>query len=198
MRRSKLHLRLLAAIVLAASACCAAAQQATTPGFTLDRLMSLLAQRQHGEVTFVELDYFAILDRPLKSAGVLLYEAPSHLEKKTLEPRQESLILDGDQLTVQRRHHTYHMQVSAYPQVAPYVDAMRDTLGGNEEALQKVFRVSLTGTLAQWQLTLVPLDHAVARKVKQVAISGSQDLIRSIEILQADGDHSVMTLAPPQ
>lgn len=191
-------MRMLAAIVLSASACCAAAQQAEAPGFTLDRLMSLLAQRRHGEVTFVEMDYFAILDRPVKSSGVLVYEAPSHLEKKTLEPRQESLTLDGDQLTVQRGHRTYHMQVSAYPQVAPYVDAMRDTLGGNEAALEKVFEVSLTGTLAQWKMELVPLDHGVARKVKQVTVSGSQDVIRSVEILQADGDHSVMTLAPPQ
>ncbi|MGH8198959.1 MAG: outer membrane lipoprotein carrier protein LolA [Steroidobacteraceae bacterium] len=190
-------MRMFTAIVLAMSACCAAAQPAPPPGFTLDRLMSLLAQRQHGEVTFAQTDYLALLDRPVKSSGVLLYQAPDHLEKRTLQPKQESLVLDGDQLTVRRGHRTYHMQVSAYPQVAPYVDAMRDTLAGNEAALQKVFRVTLSGTPQEWKLELVPLDPDVARKVRQVAISGAGDVIRSVEILQADGDRSVMTLAPP-
>jgi hypothetical protein len=194
-------MRMFAAIVLAMSACCAAAQpappSAPPPELSLDRLMSLLAQRQHGEVAFAETDYLALLDRPVKSSGVLLYQAPAHLEKRTLQPKQESLVLDGDQLTVRRGHRTYRMQVSAYPQVAPYVDAMRDTLAGNEAALQKVFKVALSGTLQEWKLELVPLDPGVARKVRQVTISGARDVIRSVEILQADGDRSVMTLAPP-
>ena len=66
-------------------------------------------------------------------------------------------MLEGDQLTVQRGHRTYHMQMSAYPQVAPYVDAIRDTLAGNEQALEKVFTVSLTGGQQDWKLQLVPL-----------------------------------------
>jgi hypothetical protein len=190
-------MRMFTAMVLAMSACCAVAQPAPPPGFTLDHLMSLLARRQHGEVTFAETDYLALLDRPVKSSGVLLYQAPAHLEKRTLLPKQESLVLDGDQLTVRRGHRTYHMQVSAYPQVALYVDAMRDTLAGNEAALRKVFKVALSGTPQDWKLELVPLDPSVARKVRQVTISGAGDVIRSVEILQADGDRSVMTLAPP-
>lgn len=199
-------MRMLAPIVLAMSTCCFAAPQrqppqpaqaAQPPGFTLDRLMALLAQRKHGQVTFAQTDYLALLDRPVKSSGVLVYAAPDHLEKRTLQPKPQSLVLDGEQLTVQRGHRTYRMQMSAYPQVAPYVDAMRDTLEGNEAALQKVFKVALTGTLQEWKLELVPLDPGAARKVRQVKISGARDVIRSVEILQADGDRSVMTLAPP-
>ncbi|HEY1892048.1 MAG TPA: LolA-related protein [Steroidobacteraceae bacterium] len=191
-------MRMLAAIVLAMSTCCSAAQPAPPAGLTLDQLMSSLAQRKHGEVSFAETDYLALLDRPVKSSGVLVYQAPAHLEKRTLLPRRESLVLDGDQLTVQRGHRTYQMQMSAYPQVAPYVDAIRDTLAGNAQALEKVFTLSLTGGPQDWKLQLVPLDPGVARKLKQVTISGAQDVIRSVETLQADGDHSVMTLAPPQ
>jgi len=186
-------MRVIAAVLLlGGAACCIAAQ-----GFTLDELMSRLAQRKQGEVSFVETDDLALLDRPVKSSGVLVYEAPDHLEKRTLKPKPQSLVLDGDQLTVRRGHRTYRMQVSAYPQVAPYVDAMRDTLAGNEQALEKVFRVGLTGTLADWKLELVPRDAGVARKVKHVEIDGARDVIRTVEILQADGDRSVMTLEAP-
>ena len=166
-------------------------------GVTLEQLMKLLAQRKHGKVTYVEEDYLGILDRPVKSSGVLVYYAPDHLEKRTLKPKQESLILDGDQLTVQRGHRTYRVQVSAYPQLAPFVDAVRDTLAGNEEGLQRVFQVELTGPLESWKLQLVPSDKKVAHKVKRVEIAGSRDQIRSVEILQMDGDRSVMTLGPP-
>lgn len=174
---------------------CFAAQQG--PGSTLAEVMKSLAQRKQGQVSYVEEDYLAILDRPVKSSGVLVYRAPDHLEKRTLTPKKESLVLEGDELTVQRGHRTYRMQVSAHPQVAPLVDAVRDTLAGNEGGLEKVFKVGFTGTVAQWRLRLVPLDEAVARKVSRVEITGARAEIHSVEILQADGDRSVMTLGPP-
>ncbi|HTX05752.1 MAG TPA: LolA-related protein [Steroidobacteraceae bacterium] len=163
---------------------------------TLHQVMALLAKRQHGEVRYVEEDYFKILDEPVKSSGVLVYEAPDHLEKKTLEPKVESLILDGERLTVRRGNRTYRLDLSAYPQVAPFVDSIRDTLAGNEQALERMFKVAFTGTLERWQLKLVPLDEKVARKVKRVKIEGARDEIRSVEIEQSDGDRSVMTIEP--
>jgi len=173
------------------------AAQTSRAGFTVQQLMSLLAQRRQGEVKFSETDYLRVLDRPVKSSGVLVYRAPDRLEKRTLEPRKESMILQGDELTVQRGHRTYRMQVSAHPQAAPYVDAIRDTLAGNEAGLEKVFKVGFTGTRQGWKLELVPLDAAAARKVRRVEIAGGDDVIRSVEILQADGDRSVMTLGAP-
>lgn len=180
-------------LVLAAPALAATDQ----PGVTIGQLMQLLAQRKHGTVTFAEEDYLAILDRPVTSSGVLVYDAPDRLEKRTLKPKEQTLILQGEDLTVQRGHRTYRMQLSAYPQVAPLVDAVRDTLAGNEGALEKAFQVGLTGTTEDWKLRLVPLDRDVARKVKLVGIAGARDVIRSVEILQVDGDRSVMTLGAP-
>jgi outer membrane lipoprotein-sorting protein len=163
----------------------------------LDEVMALLAQRRQGEVKYVEEDYFKILDEPLKSSGVLVYRAPDHLEKKTLEPKAQSLILDGERLTVIRGHRTYRLDLSAYPQMLPFVDSIRDTLAGNERSLEQVFKVAFTGTLERWQLELVPRAKKVAREVSQVKIAGARDQIRSVEIEQTDGDRSVMTLLPP-
>ena len=173
-------------------------EQVAQGEFTLGELMGSLARRKHGEVSYVQEDYFAILDRPVKSSGVLAYSAPDRLEKRTLKPKRESLVLQGDELTVQRGRRTYHMQLSAYPQVAPLVDAVRDTLAGNEEGLERVFKVALTGTAEDWKLELEPLDKAVARKVRGVEIAGARDEIRSVTISQMDGDRSVMTLGAPR
>ena len=166
-------------------------------GVSLGELMKVLAQRKHGKVTYSEEDYLGILERPVKSSGVLVYDAPGHLEKRTLRPKRESLVLDGDQLTVRRGQRTYRVQLSSYPQVAPFVDAVRDTLAGDEDGLRSVFKTQVTGALDDWKLQLVPLDKNVARKVKRVEIVGARDDIHSVEILQADGDRSVMTLGAP-
>lgn len=190
-RRAWLAGGMFAVMILGAGWCYAAQGQA---GAALQQVMGLLAQRKHGEVPYVEEDYLAVLDRPVKSSGVLVYEAPDHLEKRTLEPKEESLVLDGDELTVRRGRHAYRLQLSSYPQVAPLVNAIRDTLAGNEQALERVFKVQFTGALADWKLQLIPLDEDAARKVRRVEIAGARDEIHSVEILQVDGDRSVMTL----
>lgn len=171
-------------------------QQGGQRGFTLGDLMTSLARRRHGEVSYVEEDYFAVLDRPVKSSGELVYDAPDRLEKRTLKPKPESLVLQGDDLTVRRGRRTYHLQLSAYPQVAPLVAAVRDTLAGNEAALERVFKVDFKGAADGWTLRLAPLDEEVARKVSGVEIAGAGDEIRSVTISQVDGDRSVMTLGP--
>jgi hypothetical protein len=171
-------------------------QQGGQRELTLGELMSSLARRRHGEVSYVEKDYFAVLDRPVKSSGELVYDAPDRLEKRTLKPKPQSLVLQGDDLTVRRGRRTYHLQLSAYPQVAPLVAAVRDTLAGNEAALERVFKVDFKGAADGWTLRLAPLDEEVARKVSGVEIAGAGDEIRSVTISQVDGDRSVMTLGP--
>ncbi len=172
------------------------AAAATPPGTPLDRLMRLLAQRRHGEVTFVERDTLAVLSRPLVSSGVMIYDAPDHLEKRTLEPHPSSLILDHGELTVKHGDRTYRLDLHDYQRVAPYVDAIADTLSGNRTALERLFKVRFAGSLAQWTLTLRPLDQHRS-PLLLILIQGARDDIRTVRIFQTNGDHSRMTLGPP-
>lgn len=188
--------RVPALCLLAAWVLWQGAAAAAVPGTPLDRLMTLLAQRKHGEVTFVERETLAVLSRPLVSSGVMIYDAPDHLEKRTLEPRPSSLILDHGELTVKRGDRTYQLDLNDYPQVAPYVDAIADTLSGNRVALERLFKVSFAGSLAQWTLTLRPLAQHRS-PILLILIQGSRDDIRTVRIFQTNGDHSRMTLGPP-
>ncbi len=188
--------RVPALCLLAAWVLWQGAAAASPPGTPLDRLMRLLAQRRHGEVTFVERDTLAVLTRPLVSSGLMIYDAPDHLEKRTLEPRPSSLILDHGELTVKRGDRTYQLDLNDYPQVAPYVEAIADTLSGNRAALERLFEVRFAGSLAQWTLTLRPLDPRRSR-IQLILIQGARDDIRTVRIFQTNGDHSRMTLGPP-
>jgi Outer membrane lipoprotein carrier protein LolA-like len=160
----------------------------------LDRVMEALAQRQHGHVTFVERKFLAMLDRPLESSGELLYDAPDRLEKRTLKPRPESLVLDRGVLTARRGRHTYVLDLRGYPQVIPFIESVRATLAGDRAALERVFSVTFVGSFDDWALLLVPLDAKLASTVKEIRIAGALDTIHSVEILDADGDRSVLTI----
>lgn len=173
-----------------------AAGPGSTPSHDIGPLMSLLAQRQHGHVSFTEQHFLAVLDRPVSSSGELLYDAPDRLEKRTLTPKPETLVLQHGVLTAQRGRHTYTLNVSDYPQVVPLIDSMRATLAGDRASLEHLFRVSFDGTLDQWTLLLLPSDPTVARSVKQIRIAGARDAIHTVEIQQADGDRSVLTIGP--
>ncbi len=59
----------------------------------------MLARVPESNATFVEVKTLAMLTRPLRASGRLAYRRPAHLEKITLEPQAESLVVDGDKLT---------------------------------------------------------------------------------------------------
>ncbi len=160
----------------------------------LDGVMGLLAMRQHGRVEFIEQQFLAVLDHPVESSGELRYDAPDHLEKRTLLPRPENLVLAGGVLTVERRGRKHVLDLQRYPQIQPFVESIRATLAGDRSALERVFHVEFAGSVERWSLVLVPADRQLARTVKQVQIDGSRDQLHRIEIRQADGDRSLMTL----
>jgi hypothetical protein len=156
--------------------------------------MSALAQRKHGHVTFVEKKYLALLDRPVESSGELLYDAPDRLEKKTLKPKPESLVLEGGTVSAQRGRHHYVLDLKQYPQVIPFIESIRATLAGDRAALEQVFKVDFTGSFDHWTLGLVPRDPKLAQTVKEIHIEGEKDVIHSVEIREADGDRSLLTI----
>jgi hypothetical protein len=160
----------------------------------LQELMQLLAVRRHGQVDFVEQHFLAVLKRPVESYGVMIYDAPSRLEKRTVEPRPEKLVLDGEELSIERKGHTHVLDLAAYPSILPFVESLRATLAGDLPALERVFNVDFAGTLERWTLTLSPRDSKVSKTVSKVRIDGSGDALHKVEILEANGDRSLMTL----
>ena len=191
----RLRRRCVGVLILALAAACAAAAQTTAPP-AFDELLQLLASRRHGHVTFTEVQQLAMLDRPLQSSGELLYEAPDRLEKRTLKPKAQTLVLEHGVLRVRRGHRAHVMELRDYPQVVPFVESIRATLAGDRAALERFFRVQFDGTLAAWTLLLVPVDATLAGAVKDIRIEGERDVVRTVEIRQSDGDRSLLSIGP--
>lgn len=169
---------------------CSHAAQAAP--FTIGQLMARLAQQPQGAATFTEIKYLAILDQPVESSGELRFSAPSRLEKRTLKPRPEVMVLDGDTLTLERGRRTHVLQLRDYPDVAGLIESIRATLAGDRQALERVYQLVLEGSQERWTLLLTPRDPKVGAVIARIRMEGVNDDVRSVEILQADGDRSLM------
>lgn len=183
--------RIVLAAVLAAGVATAAEP------FTAAALMRSLAAHRTSRVGFVETKYLSTLKQPLVSEGELAYTAPSRLEKKTLRPKPETLVIDGDTLSIERDGKRRSISLASYPEVASLTDSIRATLGGDLAHLTRDYRVVVDGTREQWRLTLLPSDPKVAALVSRVTVEGGGDRIARFEVLQADGDRSVTTIVDP-
>jgi hypothetical protein len=189
-------MRVLERLLCAASlAACALASDAA-PDHELDTVLAKLAQRQHGQVEFVEQHFLAVLDHPIESSGDMRYDAPDRLEKRTLSPHRETLLLAGGILTLDKGKSHRIVDLHAYPQLQPFVESIRATLAGDRAALERLFTLEFVGNLPKWSLTLLPKDPKVKRTVARVRIDGANDQLSKVEIRQPDGDRSVLTLRP--
>lgn len=183
------RLRALLALLLAASALPAFA-------FDLHALMALLASRRSGEARFTEQRFVGGLDAPLASSGTLSFTAPDRFTRRTLEPRTETMDVDGNRLTLTRGGRSRSFALDATPEMVALVESVRGTLTGNAELLRRHFRPTLVGTAASWTLDLEPLQDGLAGPVRGVRIAGQGGELRSIEMRLVGGDHSLMSITP--
>ena len=160
----------------------------------LQQLMDALALIKSGRANFVETKHIAILDQPVESSGELLYTAPDRLEKRTLKPRPESMIVIGDALLIERGRQKFRVRLQATPELAAFIDSIRGTLAGDRKALERHFRLGLEGTAERWTLQLQPIDASMLAVIRQIRISGAGDQLDGIEITQSDGDRSLMRM----
>src|SRR5262249_44016019 len=125
--------------------------------------------------------------------GRLVYLRPSHLEKITTLPEPESVIVDGDRLRLSTEGEPAKtLSLSARPELAALVDAVRGTLSGDVSALQRHYRVQAAGSLSSWRLVLLPTDTAVARLVYEIVIDGMFTHIATFRTESPNGDTAIM------
>jgi outer membrane lipoprotein-sorting protein len=170
--------------------------QAWAGAWDVDTLMRGLARQEGGRARFVETKTMALLDKPVVSSGELNYQPPARLEKRTQKPRQELMVLDGDQLRLERGKQVFTIRLSEQPEALAFVDSLRGTLSGDKAALEKNYRLRLSGTEEKWTLDLLPDDQRIAAFVVRITFGGTRNRVDWIKYLQADGDSAVMTIEP--
>jgi len=183
----------LAALIAAAASC---TPPVAAADWGVEQLMRSLAQVQSSTARFVERKHVTILNAPLESSGTLVYAAPGRLEKHTIAPKAESLVLDGDRLTIENKaqdqRRTFALQEQ--PVIWAFVEGIRSTLAGDLATLKRFYRVGVEGNERRWRLTLKPNEPRMQDVVREIRINGDRNWINAIEIIETGGDRSVMTI----
>ena len=162
----------------------------------LDQLMSDLATHKGGRAKFVEKRHVALLDKPVQASGEMVFSPPDRLEKRTLLPKPETMVLDKDTLSLERDKRKLPIHLSPRPEAQAFVESIRSTLAGNRKALEQDYALRLEGESQRWVLTLEPRLESLQAMLKRITVSGSRNQVRHIEYLQAGGDRSEISIEP--
>ncbi len=174
---------------------------------TIESLMSALATTRHVEQTFTERRYSELLTRPLVSKGVLRYKKPDYLEKHVQTPRDQRFIIKGDALTVERNEQgkrvRHVISLEGFPVMAALTQGLRATMAGDQAQLEKLFTLKLSGSYSKWHLLLIPRpeddpenDETLADVIEAMKLSGDAQHVLRVEIIEKEGDRSVMVINP--
>ena len=181
-------------LACAASVVLGALVPAAAHALDLRALMSLLAKTKEGRATFVEERHVNGFDSALRTSGELYFKAPDVFERRALKPAAESMLVNGNQMTLARGGTKRTMALDAAPEAQAIVGAIRGTLTGDAATLERYFKVGLSGAADEWLLDLQPLDAQLQANVRNVQLRGRQGVVESVEIWFASGDRSVMTI----
>jgi Outer membrane lipoprotein carrier protein LolA-like len=173
-----------------------ARQEIATEQALLNDVMSKLSNVKTAKAEFTETRYLKLLTAPVQSSGVLIYTAPDKFEKLTLKPVEEKMTIAKHLVTLEEpakgRKNT--ITPNSFPALSALIDAMRGALSGNATLLEETFKVKIDGSPGQWKLTLIPKEAIQFGYIHKITISGKQDTIDSMEVLQSDGDRSVLSM----
>ena len=160
---------LLIAVALPASA-----------AFDIGQLMGDLARHKGGKAKFVEKKYFAILDKPVVSTGEMTYTAPDRLEKRTLTPKVETLLLDKDILSIERDKQKLSINLANQPEALAFVDSIRGTLSGNRAALEKNYALHLAGNAELVTINVLAVLFITSRLLYIICYLADWAMLRSL------------------
>ncbi len=157
-------------------------------------LMQLFAVNKNIKTEFVERKFVRILDFPVESSGELIFIAPAHLEKNTKSPRSESMMIDGNKVSIERGSFKRSMSLDDLADMASLVQSLTATFRGDQAGIEQYFTWVLTGTIKKWQLVLRPKSIKLFVTIREISFKGENDFVHTVETTLTDGDSSLMTL----
>ena len=172
--------------------------------WTTKQLLHQLSEVNFAKISFVETKHYMFLTTDLVIEGNIEYRSPDYLEKNTLSPIAEKIVIDGDSMVVEKiteggknntilRKNRY--SIRSHPALKATVGSILPMLAGNYEVLNENYEMVIDGLREGWTLELVPKSTEFLDHIGKIILSGKDAYILEYVIIQADGDESVMKLS---
>lgn len=162
-----------------------------------DTLITRLGQVQARQKPFHETRNLAALKAPLESSGMLVYRHPGYLQKTTEQPKAEDLVINGDMVTISRNHAApQSIDTAKVPALRLLADTLRAPLDGDAALLRRYYTMTATEQGPDWAIYLTPVSEKISKYAKSVTLTGRNNAILRIVLVQANGDTQTLTIAP--
>ena len=182
-------------VSVAISASCI--NSASAADVDMKSLMLQFAASKNTKAEFTERKYVRILDSPVESSGDLTFQAPDRLEKRTKLPRAETMLVEGNKVSIERGSFKRSMMLDEYVDMASLVKSLTATFRGDQEGIEKYFGWTLSGPVNKWQLVLKPKSSKLFITLREIRFAGEGSYVHTVETTLTDGDWSLMTLGRP-
>ena len=160
-------------------------------------LMQQFASSKLVKAEFIERKYVKILDSPVESNGELIFQAPDRLEKRTLQPRPENLVIEGNKVSIERGTFKRSMSLDDFADMASLVKSLTATFRGDQVSIEQYFTWKLSGPANKWELVLKPKTSKLFVTLREIRLAGDNSYVHTVETTLTDGDRSLMTLGRP-
>ena len=169
----------------------------------IEKLMKDFSMVKHAELSFSETKRSIFLVTDLNIEGTIKYRAPDYIEKNTVTPFIERVVIDGDSMVIEKTTkegkvdevvQTQTYSVQSHPVLRGAVESIRAMLAGDIEVLEKNYHLSLEGENLDWRLSLAPKESDIQEYIEAIKLHGSHTEVKEIVTIQADGDESKLKL----
>ncbi|MFT3709631.1 MAG: outer membrane lipoprotein carrier protein LolA [Archangium sp.] len=134
--------------------------------------------------------------RPLKSSGTYRVAKGEGVQWNTLKPfASELTVRAGDITSKQNGVEVFKLDAKSEPGVRIITELLFSLLSGDLPALAPHFDTDGEITEASWRIELTPKDAALKKVFVRITLKGD-DSVRSVHLLEAGGDATLITLTP--
>ena len=181
----------------------AGSEEALETSPDVKEVLSQLENRMSGVQTltadFIQEKHLVVLEEPLVLTGTIYMQTPDHFSWIVREPLRYSMVIRGEVVHQwdEDTQRIQKMSLSKNPVFKTAIRQLRDWLSGAYGSMLGEYEVTVLER-EPISLEFIPRDTALAREViDRVTVEFERDehYIRQIQILEKQGDRTVLTFA---
>ncbi len=158
-----------------------------------EQLLMRLVRPAPATTRFVDVRFSDLLTEPLVSRGELRFDAADRLGKRVDAPFRENTTVQGESVRVEREgRKPMQFNLKRAPELRALLAGFSGLLAGNLAALQRHFKVDVSGDEARWRIALSPSEARMRKRINVVEVFGTDNAPQCFRIEEVDGDVSVM------
>ncbi len=146
--------------------------------------------------SFTEQKHVALLAKPLRSTGTILFERDRGIARTTLTPKPQQVVLTRTTLRIKKGKRVEEVPLDKSKDLKAFATIFPTLLRGERAELEKAFTIGLYGSDADWwALTFTPKTDSLKKLVKGVTVFGKKSELVSLQVIEATGDSTETQLA---